>query len=465
MLKSFLMTSCALVVLTGCSLIPDYHRPALPTPAAWPADAGAKAAGPVGPLGWENFFTDPALRSLIREALDNNRDLKVAALNIVVARASYRQAYDALFPELDVNGNESEQGIAKSLDYYTQPPKSIVMRSYGLNVGVSSYELDLFGRLSSLSEQARESLLATEAAQRVTRITLVAEVANAYLTLLGDQQLLDLANRTAESRAASLELIRQSAARGVSSALDEAQADSLLQTARADQARYRRQVAQDGNALDLLLGKPAPAALLSRGLDQIRMPDHLAPGLPSDLLLHRPDIREAEFQLLAANANIGAARADFFPSISLTGTYGLGSASLSGLFQGGAKAWTFSPGISLPIFDMGSRYAALNSAKASRDIAVAQYEKAIQTGFREVADGLAAQAGYADQMRAQTAQVAAARTSLALSQARYDQGVDSFLTLQDAERTLYSAQQSETSLKVTELSNMVTLFKALGGGV
>jgi len=464
MMKKSLLLSCALVALTACSLAPDYLRPDLPTADAWPADAQAQAGKPLwADMDWKQFFTDPTLQGLIQQALDNNRDLRVAALNIEVARATYRITEADLLPHINANLTETQQRTPKALSS-TVPQAAITTRTYGANLGVSAFELDLFGRLRSLNDQALESFLATEEARRSTQISLVAEVANAYLTLLGDHRQLTLTEDTLSTRAKSLELIRRSFENGVSSELDLAQARTLLETAKADQALYRRQVAQDRNALLLLLGKGVDDDKLVGDLSGIHFVEELSPGLPSEVLLRRPDIMEAEHQLKAANANIGAARAAFFPSISLTGNYGTSSAALGSLFQGSSNAWTFMPSISLPIFNAGSNQANLDSAKASRDIQVATYEKSIQTAFREVSDALAAKSTYGDQLAAQTALVEATRTSLRLSQARYDKGVDSYLNLLDSQRSLFSAEQGLISLQVARLSNMVTLYKVLGGG-
>lgn len=282
---------------------------------------------------------------------------------------------------------------------------------------------------------------------------------------MGDQKLLTLTEETLDSRTKSLELIQKSFEHGVSSELDLAQARTLLETAKADRAMYLRQVAQARNALVLLLGAQADDAKLTGDLEKMRFVEDLSPGLPSDVLLRRPDIIEAEHSLKAANAYIGAARANFFPSISLTGTFGLSSPSLDNLFKGTSKAWSFTPAASLPLFDAGSNFATLDSAKASRDIQIATYEKTIQTAFREVSDALAAKATYGDQLAAQAALVDATKTSLRLSQARYDRGIDSYLNLLDAQRSLFSAQQNLISLQVSKLSNMVTLYQVLGGGV
>ena len=469
-MKKIVLMTCAAAVLSGCSLVPDYMRPDMPVAQAWPQGPAA-AATPAAKDGqslwtdtaWKEFFTDPTLQRLIQQSLDNNRDLRVAALNIEVARATYRVTQADLLPNLDANGSGSVARTPLNASR-TVPATKVTARSYAANVGVTAFELDLFGRVRALNEQALEQFLATEEARNSTQISLVAEVANAYLTWLGDRKLLALTEETLETRLKSLDLIDQSFARGVSSELDLAQAKTAVETARANRALYLRQVDQDRNALTLLVGSPITDDALAGELDSMRLVEDLPVGLPSEVLLRRPDIAQAEHSLKAANANIGAARAAFFPSISLTGAAGYSSRNLSNLFEAGSGAWSFGPSVSLPIFDAGRNQANLDSAKASRDIAVAQYEKSIQTAFREVADALAAKGTLTDQMAAQGRLVEATRTSYRLSQARYDHGIDSYLNVLDSQRSLYSAQQELVSVQVERLSNLVSLYKVLGGG-
>lgn len=470
--NGFLAACSAALVLAGCTLAPDYERPAQPVPESWPPGTAARAAaeadagkGRLAELGWMEFFTDPTLRELISQALDNNRDLKVAAANVQIARAAYRVSFANLLPEIDGTISETAthtpgQANRSSLG------RSATTRAYSANLGVTSFELDLFGRLQSLEDQALESYLATEEAQVATRISLVAEVANVYLTLLGDRKLLALTEETLDTRAQSLELIQRSFERGIGSQLDVAQARTAVETARVNRARYLRQVDQDRNALVLLVGAPVDEDKLARAgdLDAVRFVEDLPVGLPSQVLLNRPDIVEAEHSLKAANANIGAARAAFFPRISLTSAFGSSSLTLDTLFAAGSGAWTFVPQATLPIFDAGRNIANLDSAKASRDAAVAKYEKAIQGAFREVSDALAGKATLGDQATAQGALVAATGDSYRLSKARYDRGIDSYLTVLDSQRSLYSAQQDLVTVQVARLSNMVTLYKVLGGG-
>ncbi len=464
-----LATAAVAALLSGCTLIPDFQRPDMPVPQDWatgPASgmvAGAKDGQVLwGDTQWQAFFPDPTLKGLIQAALDNNRDLRVAALNIEVARASYRISEADLFPTLDANAAETVKRTSRNSST-SNPPAASTGRTVTANLS-TSFEIDLFGRLRSLEAQALENYLATEQARDTTRISLIAEVANAYLTLLGDRKLLALTEETLVTRIKSLELVQASFDRGISSELDLAQARTAVETARVNLAKYLRLVDQDKNALTLLVGAPIGGDKLTGDLDQVTLVEDLPVGLPSDVLLRRPDIAQAEHSLLAANANIGAARAAFFPSISLTGSLGYASTNLSSLFGGGSGAWSFGPNISMPIFNAGANQAGLDSAKASRDIAVAQYEKAIQTAFREVSDALAAKGTLTDQMKAQSDLVSATQTSYRLSQARYDRGIDSYLTVLDSQRSLYSAQQDLVSVQVSRLSNLVALYKVLGGG-
>ncbi len=472
MTRATLATCAAAALLAGCSLIPDYLRPDLPVPDAWPFGLASRAA-PAPPAGqtleadvaWKTFFVDPVLQHLIQQALDNNRDLRVAALNIEVARASYRVSGASLLPKVDAGASETQQHVPASLST-TIPQAAATTRTYGANLGVTSFELDLFGRLHSLEEQALESYLATTEARTATQIALVGEVANAYLTLLGDRKLLVLTEDTLGTQAKSLDLIERSFEHGIGSQVDVSQARTAVETARVNRVRYLRQVALDQNALTLLVGAPLDAAELAAAgdLDSVRFVGDLPVGLPSQVLLRRPDIVEAEHALKAANANIGAARAAFFPAITLTGTGGSASPTLGGLFAAGSGAWTFAPQITMPIFDAGRNFANLDSAKASRGIAVAQYEKAIQSAFREVTDALATKGTMSEQLAAQTALVAATSDSYRLSRARYDHGIDSYLSVLVSQRSLYGAQQDLVTLQVQRLSNLVTLYQALGGG-
>ncbi|MDD0840697.1 efflux transporter outer membrane subunit [Curvibacter sp. HBC61] len=455
-------TALALALLLGgCSMIPTYERPASPTAASYPRVAGKDAADPAGPsaaeLPWNRFYSDAHLRQLIELALANNRDLRVSVLNIQQAQAAFQIKRADLFPTVNLAGN-----LSSNLN-----GAGNVSKLYSAGLSVSAWELDFFGRVASLKEQALAQYLATDEARKAAQISLVASVANGWLTLQADQELLNLTRQTLASREDSVRLTRLRFDSGAASELDLRQAESLAESARATQVQLQRQRAQDENALVLLLGQALPAeisnSLAQSSLGQTRLPDVPA-GLPSDLLTARPDIRQAEQSLLAANANIGAARAAFFPRITLTAGYGSASGQLSGLFKDGSWGFTPTPQIVLPLFDAGRNQAGLDTAKAGRDIAVAQYEKAIQSAFREVADALAGRDTLGDQLKALEAQALADTRRLKLSELRYQSGVASYLDLLDAQRTLFATQQSLVQTRLAQLQSQVTLYKVLGGG-
>jgi multidrug efflux system outer membrane protein len=459
-----ILTPLALAMaLSGCmSLAPKYERPAAPVAPAFPElpRAGgtalpvATSEAPVN-LAWQRFFADARLRQLIEMSLANNRDLRVAILNIEQARAQYRITRADRLPTVSaiVSGNRQTTGE-------DQPISSI----YQAGFGVSAFELDLFGRVRNLSEAALSQFLATEEARRTTQISLVASVANTYLTLLADDELLALTQQTLKTREESDRLTRLRFENGVVSKLELQQSVSLVEGARAELARFQRQRAQDANLLTLLVGQSIPENLPAGAtLATTELPE-LPAGLPSDLLTVRPDIRAAEQQLIAANANIGAARANYFPRISLTGSVGSASTELSGLFKSGSFGWTFAPQAVLPLFDLGRISAGVDAARAGRDIAVAQYEQSIQTAFREVADALAGQATFSEQLRAQRAVAVAEQDRFNLSELRYKSGASSYLDLLDAQRSLFLAQQLAVQANLQRLQNQVTLYRVLGGG-
>ena len=459
---STLVLALATTVLGACSLIPAFERPAAPVPASFPLTAAAADAAQADAIVWRDYFADARLRELIALALDNNRDLRVAVLNIERSRAQYGIQRAALFPSITAGGGQNAQRVPGDLNASGEP---VVSRQYSANLGFASYELDFFGRVRSLEEQALQTYLGTEQARRSAQISLIAEVANTWLRRAADQERLALARRTLETRQKSLDLTQRSFDAGAVSALDLHQAETLLQTARADAARTVALVAQDENALALLVGTGVPAERLSDGLDQaVASVAELPAGVPSEVLSRRPDVVQAEYALRAANASIGAARAAFFPSISLTANVGTASASLDGLFASGSRAWSFMPQIRLPIFEAGRLQASLDVAEIQRDINVAQYEKAIQSAFREVADALAERATLAEQLDAQRKLVDAATKSFELSEARYKAGVDSYLGLLEAQRSLYGAEQALIAARLSDASNRVTLYKVLGGG-
>ncbi|ENO76132.1 NodT family RND efflux system outer membrane lipoprotein [Thauera sp. 27] len=460
-----LMVALAASALGACSMMPAYERPVAPVPASLPQTQ--QSAGPVSAqagdsAAWADYFADERLRGVIALALDNNRDLRIAALNIERARAQYGIQRADLLPSIAVSGGQSAQRVPGDLNMSGEPA---ISRQYSANLGFASYELDFFGRVRSLEEQALQVYLGTEEARRSAQVSLVAEVANAWLRLAADRERLALARSTLETRQQSVTLVRRSLELGAVSALDLNQAETLLQTARADAARYAALVAQDENALALLVGAAVPAGLQPPALDDsVAAVPVLPADLSSEVLVRRPDVAQAERALMAANASIGAARAAFFPRITLTASAGTASSTLDGLFDAGSGAWSFVPQIRIPIFEAGRLQASLDVAEIQRDINVAQYEKAIQSAFREVADALAERATLAEQLAARQALVQATQRSFELSEARYKGGVDSYLNLLDAQRSLYGAQLELIGTRLSDAVNRVALYKALGGG-
>ncbi|MGC1330107.1 AdeC/AdeK/OprM family multidrug efflux complex outer membrane factor [Pseudomonas sp.] len=465
MSKSLMALAVAATVLSGCSLMPEYLRPAAPVATQYPQGPAYSAAQAPEQAGaeqhWRGFFHDPAVQQLVQTALSNNRDLRVAALNVEAYQAQYRIQRANLFPAIGAQVTGTRQRTPGDL---STSGRATVSGDYSAQVGISSYELDLFGRVRSLSEQALQSYFATEQARRSTQISLVASVANAYLTWQADRELLKLTQDTLGAYEQSLRLTSRSSEVGVASALDLAQARTSVQSARASLARYQRQVAQDENALVLLLGTGLPANLPAPQPLSAKVLAAVPAGLPSDLLSRRPDILQAEYNLKAANANIGAARAAFFPSISLTAGAGSASAELGNLFKGGQGSWSFMPSITLPIFYAGQLQANLDYARLQKDINVATYEKAIQTAFQEVADGLTARQTYTEQLQAQSDLVQASQDYYRLAERRYRIGVDSNLTFLDAQRSLFSNQQALITDRLAQLTAEVNLYRALGGG-
>ncbi len=463
-------TTLLAALVSGCSMMPAYQKPASPAAPAWPtgpaypAALGAAAAAPhAAEIAWRDFFADARLREVIALALANNRDLRVAVLNIDRARAQYGIERAALLPNVAAGAGGN---AARTADEFGVNGQSAVNRQYSVSLGVASYELDLFGRVRSLSEAALQSYLATEEAQVAVQIALVAEVANAYLSLQADQERLALAQQTLASQQRSFDLSESRLRAGAASGVDVYQARTAVESARVDVALYTTQIAQDRNALTLLAGaaiddKLLPNAGLAGSVSAVAA---IGAGLPSDLLYRRPDVRQAERNLQAANANIGAARAAFFPSISLTGQVGTASSSLSGLFEGGSRIWSFAPSIRLPIFDGGVNNANLSVANTDRAVAVAQYEKAIQSAFREVADALAVRGTVAERLAAQQALREASDKSYQIYDARYRNGADTALNALIAQRQQYAAQQGLITARLAEQTSLVTLYRVLGGG-
>lgn len=474
---NILAAALSLAFLAGCSLAPHYQRPALPVPDELPlAPADGDPTGNAADLHWQQFVQDDELRELVGMALEGNRDLRIAVQNIELARAQYRIRRADQLPTLSASV-AGERGSVNSAG-------ANVQSGYSVGLGVAAWELDFFGRVASLKDAALAQFLATTEARKAAQISLVASVASAWLQLKTDTELLALAERTLETREQSLELMRMRFENGASSALDLRQTESLAASARASVAQQRRLRGQDLNLLALLVGAPIPEHLMPVAAqaddttdtagELVAMatptPDlpqfHPVPaGLSSDLLLQRPDIRAAEQQLIAANADIGAARANFFPRITLTGTLGRISGEFEDLFgSDGQRVWSVGAGLSLPIFDMGRNRANLAVAKAAREIAVAQYEKAIQTGFREVADALIARSTLVDELAAFEAQADAERDRFQLAELRYRNGVASYLDLLDAQRSLYSIEQALAQTRLAQRASEVQLYQALGGG-
>ena len=461
------IVAIALLVLSGCAgMAPKYTRPEAPVPSEWPsgpaykastADTGERSATDIT---WQEFFIDKQLQKLIALTLENNRDLRIAALNIEKTRALYRIQRAELLPSVNAGALFSKERVPGILSGSGQPSTEEL---YNVNLGISSWELDLFGRIRSLKDAALQEYLATEQARSSTQISLVSEVANTYLTLAADRELLRLAQETLRAQEATYNLIRRRYEVGASSELDLRQAQTRVDAARVDIPRYIAIVAGDENALTLLVGSPVPEGLLPTELNTITMLQDISPGLPADVLQRRPDILQAESLLKAANANIGAARAAFFPRITLTTSIGTTSDQLSGLFKSGSDTWSFIPQIVMPIFDARTR-PAYDAAKVDREIVLTQYEKAIQVAFREVADALAQRGTLGDQMAAQQSLVEATAESYRLSDLRYKSGIDSYLSVLDAQRSLYGAQQGLIAVRLSNLTNLVTLYKVLGGG-
>ena len=470
MKRTTLPLAALAVCLAGCSttMAPKYSKPAAPISTEWPSgpayqlEAAKQSQKPLADIPWREFFVNEQLQKLIALALKNNRDLRVAALNIERSQALYQIQRADLLPKLDAAAGASFQRVPETI---SGTGRAMTTEQYNVGLGVASYELDLFGRVRSLKDQALEQYLATEQAQYSVQISLVSQVAATYLALASDRERLQLAKNTLINQQESYKLTKSRFEGGITSSLAVHQAQTTVDAARVDIARYTTLVAQDENALSLVVGSTVPPDLLPQSLSEtLTSLKEISPGLPSDVLLTRPDILQAERQLKGVNANIGAARAAFFPRITLVSSIGFGSDDLAGLFTSGSFAWKFMPQITLPIFDGGSNRANLKVAEVDRDIAVAQYEKAIQTAFREVADALAQRGTIDDQVAAQQSLTNATAESHRLSQARFEKGVDSYLTVLDSQRSLYGAQQNLISTRLTKLSNLVTLYKVLGGG-
>jgi len=453
------------LIAGGCSLAPKYERSGLPVPSAWPEGAGREDGASPTPraadMHWQEFFTDARLQSLIDLALANNRDLRVAALNVEKARALYRIQRSELYPTVGVLGSGEVYRLPEDL---STTGEAETVEQYSVNLGIAAWELDFFGRIRSLKESALNQYLATEEARSAAEISLVAAVAGGYLALAADRESLSLAEATLEAQRATLDLIRRSRDLGISSDLDVRQAQSQVDAARVAVARLTGVVAVDRNALALLVGAPLPEEVLPGDLGGIGEMGDVSPGLPSEVLLRRPDILMTEFQLKAAHADIGAARAAFFPRIALTAGAGTMSDDLSALFGAGTGTWSFLPQVTVPIFTGNALRANLRVAEVEREITLARYERAIQTAFREVSDALALRATLRDQEEAQRSLTEALGETHRLSEIRYRAGIDDYLGVLVAQRALYAAQEGLVGVRLANRINHVTLFKVLGGG-
>jgi multidrug efflux system outer membrane protein len=464
--RNLLLLGIFAIILGGCTMAPKYERPNAPVPAQWPAGAAynetkpAASSATAAELVWREFITDQRLQKIIETALNNNRDLRVAALNVERARALYGIQRATLLPAVNAVGLMSRQLVPADL---STTGTVVTANQYSVNLGISSWEIDFFGRIRSLKDQALEEYLATDQARRSAQIMLVSSVAQAYLAMAADNEALKLVASTLDAQETSYKLIHKRQDVGFASELDLRRAQSQVDIARGDFARYTQLVAEDENALNLLVGSPVPQEILPADLVSVIPPKEVSPGLSSEVLLLRPDVLAAEHQLKAANANIGAARADFFPRISLTAAIGTASADLSRLFKSSQNTWSFAPQIFMPIFD-ARMWSAYDVTKVEREISVAQYEKAIQTAFREVADALAVRGTVNQQIAAQRSLVDAVAETYRLSNLRYNKGIDNYLSVLDAQRSLYGAQQGLIALRLARLNNMVALYKALGGG-
>jgi multidrug efflux system outer membrane protein len=455
------LLASAASLLAGCiDLAPPYHRPPAPVPAAFPTGPAypPPAAQPVAIVGWTDFFSDPKLKTVIEAALANNRDLRVAVANITASRAQYVAQRAELFPTIDVQAqaNYGREPVGGALHEHL----------YSVTAGFSAYQVDLFGRVRDLTRAAQDQYFASRQARDAAQITLVSEVAIDYLTLGADQALLQIARETLQSATASRDVVQSRLDAGVSSGLDLAQAETVVQQARFDVARLTTQIAQDRNALDLVVGEPVSENLLPHDIQAVVVVlERLPAALDSSVLLRRPDVLEAEDQLRAANADIGAARAAFFPDVTLTGSGGVASTALSSLLGAASKTWTFVPAATQTIFAAGANLGNLEFAKARREALIANYEKAIQTAFREVADALADRGTIDERIAAQQSLTAASQQALQLSTARYEHGSDSYLNVLAAQRIYYTARQTLVANQLAKTANLVTLYAVLGGGL
>jgi len=455
-----------ILFLGGCNMAPKYTRPQAPIPTAWPNGSAyqnsksLQSASIAADLKWQEFFTDKKLQQIIETTLNNNRDLRLAALNVEKAKALYGVQRAELFPAVNATGAGIKHRGSADLTAAGLPRTT---KKFDVDLGITSWEIDFFGRIRNLKERALREYLATEQARCSTQIVLISEVARVYLTLAADGGNLKLAQSTLKTQQGVYDLIQQQYETGIATELDLRRVQTQVDTARGDIARYTQLVAQGQNALNLLAGSSVPEYLLPHDLASVSPPMDISPGLPSEVLLQRPDIMAAEHQLKGTYAYIGAARAAFFPRISLTTAVGTASDELSGLFGSGNGTWSFAPQVAIPIFDART-WAAHRVSKSVQKIALTQYEKTIQTAFKEVADGLVVRGTVDQQVEAQQSIVNSTQTIYSLSNKRYTNGIDSYLSVLDAQRSLYGAQQGLISLQLAKLANEVRFYAVLGGG-
>ena len=453
-----LLCASSLLALAACSMAPHYERPDAPVALNETAQSEKMAAD----IGWRDFYRNQQLQTLIEQALENNRDLRVAALTVEQVRAQYRIQRAQLLPTLNATGSGTRQRVSEAI---SETGESYIAEQYAAGVGISAYELDLFGRVQSLKNAALEQYLATDQARKSTQLSLVAEVADAYFTWVSNTELLSLTENTLKARQDSYAMVKRRYDSGLASELDLSQAATALHSARVDAALYQRQLATSFTALEVLVGTSLDTDNLQAVWNDEVMLADLPDTVTSEVLLQRPDILQAEYNLRSANANIGAARAAFFPRISLTGSYGNASPELDNLFDSGTRAWSFSPQITLPIFAWGANAANLDVARLQKDVNIAVYEKAIQTAFKEVRDSLQSQSTLDAQLEAQQDLVTASARSFELAELRYQRGVDSYLEVLDSQRSLNTAQQALITMRLAKSRNQLTLYKALGGGL
>ncbi len=466
MKKTLLLLAVVLMFFLGaCTMAPRYTRPAPPVPSEWPSGAAyeEKVEKPTSSaatqLTWRDFIADARMREIIETALLNNRDLRMAALNVELTKAMYGISTASLLPSVNAIGTWFRERAPADL---SPSGSAYTSEKFSVNLGITAWEIDFFGRIRSLKDKALEEYLATEQARRGFQLALISAVAQSYFALAADREALKLVAATLEAQETSYKLIRKRYEVGMASEIDLRRAQSQVEIARGDVARYTQWVAQDENALNLLVGSIVKEELLPANLESVSPPKEFSAGVSSEILLSRPDVVAAEHRLKAAYANIGAARAAFFPRISLATTIGTASADLSGLFKSGSGVWSFAPQIIMPIFDARTWFAH-RVTKVEREMSVAQYEKTIQTAFREVADALAVKGTIHKQLAAQQALVDAVTETYRLAQLRYDKGIDSYLSVLDAQRSFYGAQQTLIMLRLAQANNTIGLYKTLGG--